>query len=395
MKERNIIVLNLGSTSYKFKYYRLKDIGEEELLACGEFENIGSAASSYKMTVNDSVMEDTDTFHNHADAFTASIAYLCKAGILYSISELDGVGYKAVHAGELSGARIIDDNVLAVMEHYQVFAPAHNPVYIQMMKNIKKAYPGLLQIGYFETSYHTTIPEKRAIYGVPYEWKETMGIRKYGFHGSSHSYISMKMQMEVPQAKKIISVHLGGSSSLCAIEDGKSIAASMGATPQSGLFHNNRVGEFDVFCLPALLEYYGGSVNAVLKELSSNSGFLGLSGVSNDLRHILKASDEGSVRAKLAVDAFVDQICGYIGMYTAYLKGLDAIAFTGGIGLRSSIIRKLVCGELAYAGIELDMDANDAGRQGKISTDESRTAVYVWETNEELMVLRQCFLLLK
>ena len=246
----------------------------------------------------------------------------------------------------------------------------------------------------FETSFHATIPDCRTTYGVPYQWREELGIRKYGFHGSSHEYIAGKVRQINPDAKKVISCHLGGSSSICAIRDGKSIATTMGATAQSGLFNNNRVGDFEVFCLPMLMEHYDGSLEKVLKVLSKESGLLGLSGVSNDLRLVLQAMDEGNVQAKLAVDTLVDNIVGYIGMYAAYLGGLDALVFTGGIGLHSDRIRKLVCERLGYLNLVLDEEKNAAANTERISTVGSSVAVYRIKTDEEIVVARNVYTLL-
>lgn len=365
------MVLNLGSTSFKYKLFKIDE--EEQQIAEGGFENVGPAGSM-----------------SHMDAFAETERELKEQKLLESFESLDAVGYKAVHAGDVTGARIIDDEILQIMEHYSVFAPAHNPVYIQVMKEMKERFPNLLQIGYFETSFHATIPEKRVLYGVPYEWKEELGIRKYGFHGSSHSFIAWKMEQEAPACKKIISFHLGGSSSVCAIEDGKSIASSMGATPQSGIFQNNRVGDIDLYCLPGLMQVCNDDWKQVLKELSSKGGLLGVSGISNDLRDIEDAAMNGDVRANLAIDAYVDGIVGYAGMFDAYLKGADAFVFTGGIGKGSDIVRKKVCEELAYKGIVLDEEANSIGAEGKISCPDSKIEVYIWKTNEELMVMRQC-----
>ena len=366
-----IIVLNLGSTSFKYKLF---EVGEEEKeVAEGGFENVGAAGSM-----------------SHMDAFAETERELIEKGVLDSFDSLDAVGYKAVHAGDVTGARVIDDEILKIMEHYSVFAPAHNPVYIRVMKEMKERFPELLQIGYFETSFHASIPEKRVLYGVPYEWKEEMGIRRYGFHGSSHSYIAWKMGQEAPESKKLISFHLGGSSSICAIENGKSIASSMGATPQSGVFQNNRVGDIDMYCLPGLMKAYDGDWNLILKDLSSKGGLLGVSGISNDLRLIQAAANEGDTRANLTLDAYVDNLVGYAGMFDAYLKGADALVFTGGIGKGSSLIRKRVCEELSYKGIVLDEEANEKGNEGRISRPESNIGVYIWKTNEELMVMRQC-----
>ena len=371
-----IIVLNLGSTSFKYKLF---EVGEEEKeVAEGGFENVGAAGSM-----------------SHMDAFAETERELIEKGVLDSFDSLDAVGYKAVHAGDVTGARVINDEILKIMEHYSVFAPAHNPVYIRVMKEMKERFPELLQIGYFETSFHASIPEKRVLYGVPYEWKEQMGIRRYGFHGSSHSYIAWKMGQEAPESKKVISFHLGGSSSVCAIENGKSIASSMGATPQSGVFQNNRVGDIDMYCLPGLMKAYDGDWNQILKDLSSKGGLLGVSGISNDLRLIQAAANEGDTRANLTLDAYVDNLVGYAGMFDAYLKGADALVFTGGIGKGSNLIRKRVCEELSYKGIVLDEEANEKGNEGRISRPESNIGVYIWKTNEELMVMRQCLKLLQ
>ena len=375
-KKYHIMVLNLGSTSFKYKLFEISD--EEKQIAEGGFENVGAAGAM-----------------SHMDAFAETERELKEKRVLESFEGLDAVGYKAVHAGDVTGARVIDDEILEIMEHYSVFAPAHNPVYIRVMKEMKERFPKLLQIGYFETSFHANIPEKRVLYGVPYEWKEEMGIRRYGFHGSSHSFIAWKMEQEVPESKKIISFHLGGSSSVCAIEDGKSIASSMGATPQSGVFQNNRVGDIDMFCLPGLMKKYDGDWEKILKELSSKGGLLGVSGISNDLRDIQQAAKEGNDRAILTLDAYVDNLVGYAGMFDAYLKGADAIVFTGGIGKGSSLIRKKVCEELSYKGIVLDEEANELGNEGRISRTESKIGVYIWKTNEELMVMRQCLKLLQ
>jgi len=388
MRNRKIIVLNLGSTSFKFKLFFFG--AREKPEASGSFENIGSKMSEYSIRLRDKTLQGTCHCTKHTDAFRITIDILAGEKVLESMKDLDAVGYKAVHAGTLTGARVVDESLLLTMEKYKSFAPAHNPVYMDMMMQIGDEYPGLLQIAYFETSFHQSIPLKRAVYGVPYEWVEELGIRRYGFHGSSHGYIAEKMCELEPKAGKIISLHLGGSSSVCAIYNGKSIASSMGATPQSGLFHNNRVGDFDIFCLSALINRMNGDLEQVMNALSKQSGFLGLSGISNDLREVLSARERGDFRASLAVDAYVDNIVGYIGMFSAYLKGMDAIVFTGGIGYNSDIIRSLVCDELAYLGLFLDEDKNRMNKGGKISSENSSILVYCLETNEELMVARKC-----
>ncbi|MGI6084031.1 MAG: acetate/propionate family kinase [Acetivibrionales bacterium] len=387
---KKIIVLNLGSTSFKFKLFDI-DHDSHLLLAAGGMENIGGDNGAYEVTVNGSVLKGKSNFRLHIDAFDLCISIIKEYGALDNIARLDAVGYKAVHGGPISGAQLVDDGLLRTMEHYASFAPAHNPIYIKMMCHIKDNYPELRQVAYFETSFHSTIPLHRAVYGVPYDWVEKYGIRRYGFHGSSHEFIARTMGELEPSSRRVISLHLGGSSSLCAILDGKSIANSMGATPQSGVFHNNRVGDFDVFCLPTLVKQYNDGFNEVMKCLAQKSGFLGISGIGNDLREILAARENGDFRADLAIKAFVDTIIGYIGMYTSYLGGLDALAFTGGIGQRSSIIRSLVCNALSFLDVKIDSIINTTVKNGKISTEQSSVSVWVLETNEELMVARKSF----
>ena len=379
-----IMVLNLGSTSFKYKLF---DMGtEEKELSSGGVENIGAEKSAYRIRSPRDIRGEAPC-PRHEDAFALCLKQMIEEKVLSGMEELSAIGYKAVHGGALSGARLVDDQVLAQMDAHVSFAPAHNPMYLRMMRSMRALYPNLPQVACFETAFHATQPEYRAVYGVPYEWKEQYGVRRYGFHGSSHSYIAWKMGQDAPHCRRIISCHLGGSSSLCAIEDGKSIAASMGATPQSGLFHNNRVGDFDVFCLPMLCEKLGG-LDAVMKALSSQSGFLGLSGVSNDMRDVLAAAQQGNARAQLAVDAFADNIVGYIGMYTAYLGGLDAVVFTGGIGVNDAAFRQTVCGRLSFVRAKMDPARNVRGFEGRVSSPDSGVEIWALETNEELMVAR-------
>lgn len=388
---RKILVLNLGSTSFKFKLYEMG--AEEKMLATGGVESIGTNGA-YSISVDGKKEKGECACKTHIDALELCMDAMQRFGVPVDMNSLDAVGYKAVHGGTVSGSQKVDDELMAEMERMVDFAPAHNPVYLAMMKSVKEAYPNLQQIACFETAFHATMPLERAVYGVPYEWVEKYGVRRYGFHGSSHSYIAWKMAQESPNAKRVISCHLGGSSSICAIKDGKSIAASMGATPQSGIFHNNRVGDFDAFCLPTLVRELGG-FDAAMKALSSKSGFLGLSGVSNDMRLVEEAAAQGNEQAKLAVEAFADGIVGYIGMYTAFLGGLDAICFTGGIGTNDVSLRNLVVEKLAFVNAKMDETRNVRGCEGCVSTDDSGIEIWVLETNEELMVARGCMRVLE
>jgi acetate kinase len=382
-----VMVLNLGSTSFKFKLFDMA--AGEKVLATGEIESIGTDAGRFKITSPGFAKEGPVSCAVHGDAIDFCFATLREQDILPGLSALDAVGYKVAHGGPVMGARIIDDGILGIVDDFASFAPAHNPVYARTMRAMRDRHPGLRQVACFETAFHATIPDYRTTYGVPYHWRTEYGIRRYGFHGASHGYIAWKLRELEPNARRIVSMHLGGSSSLCAISDGKSIAESMGATPQSGVFHNNRVGDFDAFCIPDLVRRHDGNVDEVFRQLAGGGGFLGISGVSNDLRAVLAARKQGNERATLAVDAFVDAIVGYVGMFTAFLGGLDALVFTGGIGLRSPAIRSMVCEKLSFYAIAIDAPRNESTNEGRIDAATSRCSVWVLETNEELMVARQ------
>ena len=383
-----IFIMNLGTTSFKFKLYRM-DAQVQEVLAEGELESVGAKSSAWFLGYPDGrSRKGSDPIADHGVAFAHFAELLQKDGVLTDLSDLDAVGYKAVHGGSLSGTLPVDDDLMEEMERMVPLAPAHNPIYLTAMKTIRDRFPELRQIARFETSFHGTIPDCRTTYGVPYEWRKDLGIRKYGFHGSSHQYIAGKAGELEPGAKRVISCHLGGSSSICAIYEGKSVATTMGATPQSGLFNNNRVGDFDTFAASAVMQHKNCSFEDVLKVLSKESGLLGISGVSNDLREVIEAMEAGNARAKLAVDTLIDNIVGYIGMYTAYLGGLDALVFTGGIGTNSAMLRQRVCEKFAYLGLKLDLDANEGRGDGRVSAADSAVSVWRLKTNEELVVAR-------
>lgn len=389
---KKIFIMNLGTTSFKFKLFDFSE-DVQNVIAEGEIESVGAAVSHYKLVIGNEEIGDTP-IADHGAGFTFCLEKLQSAGLLGSLADLDAVGYKAVHGGNLSGTRIVDEALMAEMERVTPLAPAHNPIYLNAMRAIARDYPGLLQVARFETSFHATIPDQRTTYGVPYHWRTELGIRKFGFHGSSHEFIAGEIARLQPDARRVISCHLGGSSSLCAILDGKSIATSMGATLQSGVFQNNRVGDFDLFCLPMVLPHYDNDLDKVLKVLSKESGFLGLSQASNDLRLVIEAMENGSEPAKLAFETFADDLLGYIGKFAAYLGGVDALVFTGGIGTNSSLLRKTVCRNLGFLGIHLDEEKNAAGKEICISTSDSPAKVYRIRTNEELIVAKNVYAML-
>jgi acetate kinase len=259
------------------------------------------------------------------------------------------------------------------------------------MRELRHAFPEIPLVAALETGFHKTIPEAERIYAVPYEWKIEHDVQRWGFHGASHRYIAGRIGAILKRdGLRVISCHLGGSNSLCAIRGGKSLATSMGMSPQTGLPHNNRVGDFDPFALPVLMRATGKSLDALLEELAERSGLLGISGLSGDVRDLEEAAAKGHARANLALDAFVASIRHYVGAYLTVLGGADAVVFTGGIGENSRRVRTGVCRDLDWAGLRLDPRRNETVKgETKISSDESRVEVWVVPTNEELVVARQ------
>jgi acetate kinase len=384
-----ILVANLGSTSFK---YRLFDMADEKVLARGGVERIGSSKSRSHAQTDKGSQEKEAPVPDHAAAVEACLQLLAdpQLGVLKSPHDLTAIGFKAVHAKGVTGVQRVDQPVLKAMEQYNDVAPAHNPPYVKAMRLLAEKLPHIPLIAAFETGFHETIAQAERFYAVPYEWIEQHGIKKWGFHGASHRYIGQRAAelLGHPDAR-IISCHLGGSSSVCAIQGGKSRGHSLGFSPQSGLPHNNRVGDFDVFALPALMRATGKTLAQILEELASRSGLLGLCG-HNDLRDVEAAAEGGDRKAILAFYVFVAAVRHYIGAYLLLMNGTDAIVFTGGIGENSARIRNAVCACLDWFGIELDPEKNRTAKgEARISTERSRVDLWTMPTNEELIVARQ------
>ncbi len=382
-----ILVANLGSTSFK---YRLFDMPGEKELARGGVERIGAAQGKCFVEVGGQREENATPVKDHAVAVRLCLEQLAAKKCLTSPRELAAIGFKAVHAKDLSGVQRVDDQVLAAMEAYNDVAPAHNPPYVTAMRLLAKELPEIPLVAAFESGFHETIAPAQKLYAVPVEWAQKHGVKRYGFHGASHRYVAERMaQLLGKPNASIISCHLGGSSSLCAIKDGKSQASSMGMSPQSGLPQNNRVGEFDPFALPALLRSTGKTLDALLDELANRSGLLGLSGF-NDLRDIEAAAAQDNASARLALDVFVASVRHYLGAYLVLLGGADAIVFTGGIGENSVAMRSAICAELDWFGIHLDAGGNALAKgEMAIHLRGSRVQLWIMPTNEELIVARQ------
>jgi len=394
-----LLVANLGSTSFKFKLF---DFPSETVLAVGAADRIGPGGGRWEVEASqgrgDRRVEDVGSLQrsgeadlpDHAAAVEMLLARLVELEVLRAVEDVEAIGFKAVHGGPISGAVQVTGEVLETMREFADVAPAHNPPYIAAMEAFAQRLPDVPQVAAFETAFHQTIPESRRVYAIPHEWTE-MGVKRYGFHGASHRYIATRMREIAPDAHRVISLHLGGSCSLCAIRDGQSVANSFGMTAQSGVFHNNRVGDFDAFAL-LKLRAAGIDLDTIFHRLGKEGGLLGLSGVSADMRDVEQAADQGNPRARLAFDAFIESCRSYLGSYLVALGGADAIVFTGGIGQHGAAVRQAICANLEFAEIKLDPEKNaqaDGKTETRLETPQSRTTLWILPTNEELIVARQ------
>ncbi len=386
----NILVANLGSTSFK---YRLFDMRGERQLARGGVERIGAAESRCTVEIGGTKTEKSLDSPDYAAAVRACLEQLTDpaSGCLKDAREVAAIGFKAVHGGSVSGVQRVTPHVLAAMEEMNPVAPAHNPPYVAAMRLLSEKLPGIPLVAAFETGFHATIPERSRRYAVPHEWATEFNVQRWGFHGASHRFIAERTaQLTGRTDLRLISCHLGGSSSLCAIRDGKSVATSMGMSPQSGLPQNNRVGDFDLFALPLVMQRTGKTLDQVLETLAEYSGLLGLSGVSGDVRDLEQAAAAGNARAKLALDVYTTSVRHCLGAYLVELGGAEAIVFTGGIGENSASVRSAICRNLEPFGISLDDVKNGSARgEARIDADSSRVRLWIMPTNEELIVARQ------
>ena len=386
-----VLVANLGSTSFK---YRLFDMSTEQQLARGGVERIGSPESRCFVEIGEYRGELTQPVPNHGTAVDACISQLTHPthGCLQNASEISAIGFKAVHGGRLSGVQRIDDKVLAAMDEMNSVAPAHNPPYMAAMKQLASMSSHIPLVAAFETDFHQTIPEAWKRYAIPASIASALPIRRWGFHGASHRFIGWRTaQLMGRTDARIISCHLGGSSSLCAIRDGMSMATTMGMSPQTGLPQNNRVGDLDPYCLPLMMEHTGLTLERLLHLLSTQAGLLGLSnGLSGDVRDLENASMAGNNDARLALDVYVADIRRQMGGMLMALGGADAIVFTGGIGENGVGIRQAVCQGLEDLGIRLSATSNASGPvERRIDDSHGKVQIWIVPTNEELIVARQ------
>lgn len=393
-----VLICNVGSTSLKFKLF---DMPTEKTLVEAKIERVGSKSNSifgYKNLLNNAgKQQDKLDVPDYASGINLFLKYLTDGeyGVISSADELTAVGFKTVHAKGISGIQILNEEVITAMEKYITIAPLHNRFYVDAVRQFKMVLPDKPMVGVFETAFHQTMPPEARTYGIPYEWTEKYGIRRCGFHGNSHRYITNRIKELTGKEKfRLISCHLGGSSSITAIRDGKSLENSFGFSLQTGLSHANRCGDLDVFIPIYLVKEEGYTLEEVIKEITTNGGLYGISGVSNDLRDIEEAAARGNERAQLAINVFCYEIIKYIGSYFAILGGLDYLVFTGGIGENSVLVRSKVCEAVAHLGIRLDQAANKEGpKERYITREDSPVKVLVCPTNEEIGIARDIYAL--
>ena len=394
-----ILVINCGSSSLK---YQLIDSDTEAVLAKGLCERIGIDGDfTYQKAGCDKQKSHFD-MPDHTVAVGKVISALTDAenGVIADLSEIGAVGHRVVHGGEkFASSVVITDEVIAAIEGCNDLAPLHNPANIIGINACSELMPGVPQVAVFDTAFHQTMPEEAYLYGVPYEYYEKYGVRKYGFHGTSHSYVSKRVAdilgKPYDQVKTVV-CHLGNGASICAVDGGKSVETSMGLTPLMGLIMGTRSGEID----PGAMEYIAKKENldlaGVMNVLNKKSGMLGLSGLSSDFRDIDEAMANGDAKATAAYNAFIHRVVSYVGAYVAVMNGVDAIVFTAGVGENDKTVRTNVCKSLGYLGVEIDEEKNSLrDDEVVISTPDSKVAVLKVATNEELMIARETLALVK
>lgn len=384
---KKILAVNAGSSSIKFKLYLMP---EERLLITGSVENIGQSTSqiSYKTEKGKNIR--LVPLKDHSEAISHIIDVLMSSGVINDKSEIYGVGHRISHGGSYYTQSVeVNEDVKSKIDELSAISPLHNPNGLLGIEAFEKFLPNAKEVVTFDTSFHQTMPKKSYIYALPYEYYRKYKIRRYGFHGPSHEYVSQKARIIFgnKNTTKIISCHLGNGSSITAIKDGKSINTSMGFSPLAGVAMGTRSGDVDPNIIPYLEELLNIDSHEIRNILNKKSGLYGLSGISNDVREIQAAAKSGNKRAQLAIDVFVHSIQQFIGAYTTDLGGLDTLIFTAGIGENSAYIRELICQQLGYLGVKVDEQKNK-NNELIIGTDDSKVNVAVIPTNEEIMIAR-------
>ena len=383
-----ILAVNAGSSSLKFQVFEMP---EEKTIVSGIVERIGYDNAAIIFKYDGQKFTENHQILNHKVAVEMVIHGLLERKIITSLEEIKGVGHRVVQGGELfKESAIIDDSVIEKIASLNDLAPLHNPANLTGIHAFREALPNVIQVAVFDTTFHQTMTEDAYLYAAPYEWYEKYGVRKYGFHGTSHQYVSQRAAeiLHNPQAK-IIVCHLGNGASLCAVDGGKSVDTSMGLTPLEGIPMGTRSGNIDPAVLMLVSSKEDKTYGEVLDELNKKSGYLGLSGFSNDSRDIIDGMNRGEYRATLAHKVQVKRIADYIGSYYVYMGGLDAICFTAGIGENASEIRRDVLKAVKVLGVELDEVENEKRGERMITTANSKVKAFIIPTNEEVMIARE------
>ena len=388
-----ILVLNSGSSSLK---YQVIDMDTEEMLVKGYFERIGQPNSflTHKVHGIKHKFEHQAKDHEQAIAFVLNRLTNDHYGVMKDLSELGGIGHRVVHGGEkFSESVLIDDEVIKEIKECSDLAPLHNPAAILGIEACKKIVPNVKMVAVFDTAFHQTLPKERYIYPIPYEYYEKYGVRKYGFHGTSHNYVSNRvaeiMEKDIKDLK-IINCHLGQGASVCAIQNGKSVETSMGLTPLGGIVMGTRSGDLDPSVVTYIMQKENITPEKIESRLNKESGAYGVSGVSVDFRDIEAEAEAGGHHARLALDIFHDTVASYVAKCMVAMNGVDVITFTAGVGEKGPLSRIDICKKLKVFGVELDEEKNQIrGEEALISTENSKIKVYVVPTNEELMIARE------
>ena len=393
-----VFVLNAGSSSLK---YQLINAETTEVKASGLVERIGIDGILKHEVGENKKLTFEIAIPTHKEAIELVLKTLTQdeTKVINSIDEIEAIGHRVVHGGEyFKKSTLGDDEVIAKIEELIPLAPLHNPANIMGMKICKELMPNIPNVATFDTAFHQTMPPENYLYAVPYGDYTEHHLRKYGFHGTSHYYVSNEMvKILNKKDSKIIVCHLGNGSSVCAVRDGKSISTSMGLTPLEGLIMGTRSGDIDAGVIPYLMEKKGLTSNQILDYLNKKSGILGVSGISSDLREVIKASNDGDKRSKITIEMLCNRIKKYLCSYAGLMGGVDAICFTAGIGENSDLIREKVCQGLDFMGIELDVEQNKIREAGnrEISNKTSKTKIYIIPTNEELVIAKDTYYLTK
>lgn len=386
-----VLSVNAGSSSLKFSLF---DMANNNILASGVFERIGIEGSTFTIKFNGEKIVQEVELNNHVDAVNILIDKLINLDIIKSLEEINGIGHRVAHGKDyFDKSTIINDSVLEKLRGVKDMAPLHNPANLLGIEAFEKVLPNVVQVAVFDTAYHQSMDEVSYLYPVPYAWYREYGLRKYGFHGTSHKYIAREAKKILGRDNyKLISCHIGNGGSICAIKDGKCVDTSMGFTPLAGIMMGTRSGDVDPSIIPYIMEKEGKNASEVIEDLNKKSGLYGMSEFSNDMRDILTRCNEGDHRALVAKEKYVRRVVDYIAQYYVLLGGVDMIALTAGVGENNKVIRKEILDKLECLGVKISDEANEiVGEEIKLSTKDSKILVYVIPTDEELMIAKDTY----